>query len=50
MALTSLVAETTRSLMDAIWEVKVEPAAALSASEEEGERVDAVESRGGEEG
>ena len=33
--------------MEAIWEVKVEAAADLSASEEEGERGDAVESKGG---
>ena len=44
MALMSLVASTTWELMDAMAEVKVVPAAALSASEEEGVREAAVES------
>lgn len=47
MALTSLVASTTWEFMEAIAEVKVVPAAALSASEESGVSEAAVESVGG---
>lgn len=48
MALTSLVASTTWLLMEEMAEVKVVPAAALSASEESGPREAAVESGGGD--
>ena len=44
MALTSLVASTTWELMEAMAEVKVVAAAALSASEDSGVREAAVES------
>ncbi len=47
MALTSLVAPTTRPLMEEMAEVKVVAAAALSASEASGPREAAVESGGG---
>lgn len=50
MALTSLVASTTSELMEAMAEVKVVAAVALSASEDSGVREAAVESvkgRGG---
>ena len=47
IALTSLVASTTWLLMEEMAEVKVVPAAALSASEESGPREAAVESGGG---
>ena len=44
MALISLVASTTWELMDAMADLKVVPAAAFSASEEDGVREAAVES------